>query len=1016
MPESFSVRFERLELLPSAGRVTSTFDTLRLDLSRVGAGDIPVIAEADAAPTAPQVWLQIWSRGRIEPRRYGPGGAGGHVPTLDLDPTKKNQDRLCASIGGYVQHKGAAYRFVAVEVPARGPGPQRGWMHLAVDGVEGARSLGIEGSRVPLVSDREDEWVVIAAALTTSPGTEPTKPTLGPSFTLVHLTHILGAQLLDDGGLTLCMHVVIPNAGQNDKAFLAYGPWVAQRLHGLALGAHGELVVGSTGFNSTPDSDGDAQILETLKQVRRAAGALVPGLGEDPKVARLVLLTHGDTADPQTPKGGVAVLMGHKPSEDWLGVGGERFTTFVEGLGRHLAPRAIVTLCCCWVGAPPNCKKKVRETQETREVKDKDGNVTKQTYTVTEWVGDYCKIATTPEMRRKVGVGSFADHLCRRLNEQAGLGDVAVWGHTSKGDALWNMQLRAFTRHGNMDLCYMALGPPWRPGGMTLTDSNGKDWTNRFIDQAAPKLSYLRPGVWRALDASFRHPGALVEALLQDSPPERADGTQPLLLRPGETLPVGPWDDVVVRLEARPAAEDAARGDAQLIGIPTTNPATQAAFDPETSSKPAPPTSKIVPTDADLGGFAFIRELTRRYLTRPPLPGALPARLAPAVREELEALREEVLRERDRWLLDIIGVPKGHPLAHEPVRAHELRDYAILAQLKAGNMPDFCRPDLAEAWHAVPLDHPNKQISGIVYVLSDVLAVGNNEDYVRVPISGYASQLIADHWGCCLPTSRVVRQAYHAAAHRMVAHNFGPGMLTMSNDALLWHDAIVQGRVRSLVGDPPDDGTLERAINQASRRLSLNFRYEDLVRCRVHDGRCHCPRRHPGTLVVGHKKEVVVSRVQDRVVGPDTGRPLLVPGSKPPAERLKPNSTHKRGRSLSFIGFFDSTGTPMDRLITPDHGPGFKDYAQGTRLVHPTMHVRDLSKGPTYIEMNYVDVLRDAVLYRLAVDHPHPRAQTGIPWGTPGIPKNDANGEYVDIGPIDWPRYPAPDEPGKWST
>ncbi|HND00266.1 MAG TPA: hypothetical protein PKW90_29335, partial [Myxococcota bacterium] len=309
---------------------------------------------------------------------------------------------------------------------------------------------------------------------------------------------------------------------------------------------------------------------------------------------------------------------------------------------------------------------------------------------------------------------------------------------------------------------------------------------------------YLRPGVWRALDMSFRHPGALIQELLTDEAGPALDTPPPVVLRPGETVPVGAADWLVLQVEDAGASPAPDAGS--LVGMVTqTTEDARAPHMPAPTplpDKPAPPTRPISPRDPGLQGFAFIQELTRRFEARPKKPVPVEKKTHhPAKQVELEAQYAERMQLWARELVDI-------RYNEEATWAHEMRDMAILEQLKAGNVPDFCRPDLASAWHPVRLDHPDRHISGIVYVLSDVLAVGNNEDYVRVPISGYTSQMIADHWGCCLPTSRVIRQAYVAADRKMVLHNFGTGLATMSNAALLWHDAIVQGRVESLAADP----------------------------------------------------------------------------------------------------------------------------------------------------------------------------------------------------------------------
>jgi hypothetical protein len=77
------------------------------------------------------------------------------------------------------------------------------------------------------------------------------------------------------------------------------------------------------------------------------------------------------------------------------------------------------------------------------------------------------------------------------------------------------------------------------------------------------------------------------------------------------------------------------------------------------------------------------------------------------------------------------------------------RDAAIAQEVLAGNIPDFLR-----SWQKVTTTHKGRTAE--VEVMPDYLAIGSDDDFVRVPMSPRTAQTIADAWGCSLPTRKIV--------------------------------------------------------------------------------------------------------------------------------------------------------------------------------------------------------------------------------------------------------------------
>jgi len=122
------------------------------------------------------------------------------------------------------------------------------------------------------------------------------------------------------------------------------------------------------------------------------------------------------------------------------------------------------------------------------------------------------------------------------------------------------------------------------------------------------------------------------------------------------------------------------------------------------------------------------------------------------------------------------------------------REAAVLRELENGNIPDFMRQ-----LNEVKLRHRDQ--SGRVqtaraYVMPDYLAIGSNEDFVRVPMTPQTAQKVADLYGASLPTSKLVDEI-----HEQSTTKFTPLGLLNHREAtetfMLHHQKIENQRGRS---------------------------------------------------------------------------------------------------------------------------------------------------------------------------------------------------------------------------
>jgi hypothetical protein len=82
-------------------------------------------------------------------------------------------------------------------------------------------------------------------------------------------------------------------------------------------------------------------------------------------------------------------------------------------------------------------------------------------------------------------------------------------------------------------------------------------------------------------------------------------------------------------------------------------------------------------------------------------------------------------------------------------------DEEVFKEATRGNIPDFMRPE--NFYEIAVFGRVNgKDVEVRIQVALDYLAIGDNNDYVRVPVSPLLAQRLADRFGYVLPTSKIV--------------------------------------------------------------------------------------------------------------------------------------------------------------------------------------------------------------------------------------------------------------------
>ncbi len=127
--------------------------------------------------------------------------------------------------------------------------------------------------------------------------------------------------------------------------------------------------------------------------------------------------------------------------------------------------------------------------------------------------------------------------------------------------------------------------------------------------------------------------------------------------------------------------------------------------------------------------------------------------------------------------------------------SHTAREQPVLAEILAGNVPDFLR-----TFQSVHLEWNGHRVE--FRVMPDYLAIGSNADHVRIPMGSRAAQRVADAFGMALPTRKMVDAIYAQATVRLAPRPMTPTSAMISVDYFTRHNATIQGQ---LAGRPPGD-------------------------------------------------------------------------------------------------------------------------------------------------------------------------------------------------------------------
>ncbi len=126
------------------------------------------------------------------------------------------------------------------------------------------------------------------------------------------------------------------------------------------------------------------------------------------------------------------------------------------------------------------------------------------------------------------------------------------------------------------------------------------------------------------------------------------------------------------------------------------------------------------------------------------------------------------------------------------------REAAIRDAILGGNVPDFMRRLRSVRYTA--RDAGGSEHAVTIWVTADVLSVGHDDDFVRVPLTPATAQRIADAAGCMLPTPRISDEVWRAAECKLQ-----PRPMLSAREAwttFVAHNTIIQEQRRTVPNGP----------------------------------------------------------------------------------------------------------------------------------------------------------------------------------------------------------------------
>jgi hypothetical protein len=169
------------------------------------------------------------------------------------------------------------------------------------------------------------------------------------------------------------------------------------------------------------------------------------------------------------------------------------------------------------------------------------------------------------------------------------------------------------------------------------------------------------------------------------------------------------------------------------------------------------------------------------------------------------------------------GAPSGSEFGHSIMGLDlgQAREDRIYEQFANGNVPDFLQNSVI-----VNVSAGGHSIS--YSVMPDVLSIGMDNDYLRVPRNPLTAQKIADLYKCSLPTRKMVNDIWTHSPVRLTPHNLPPTAAMTSTKYFIDHNTFIEGQLAKLdwelgqmVSGHKKDVVISNGLHKPNNRVAI---------------------------------------------------------------------------------------------------------------------------------------------------------------------------------------------------
>ncbi|UCF92491.1 MAG: hypothetical protein JSW39_30225 [Desulfobacterales bacterium] len=154
------------------------------------------------------------------------------------------------------------------------------------------------------------------------------------------------------------------------------------------------------------------------------------------------------------------------------------------------------------------------------------------------------------------------------------------------------------------------------------------------------------------------------------------------------------------------------------------------------------------------------------------------------------------------------------------------RQTRALDELLRGNVPDFLRK--LKPVHLSYRSPQGKTITALIWVTPDYLAIGSDEDFLRIPLSYPSAVAAAQAFDCVLPTRKMVDAIYKQATCHLEPDPLPPGPKMRSSEYYLKHREMIRAQRKEagcalgeLVAGHKKDIVLTNRLNAKPGRIAI---------------------------------------------------------------------------------------------------------------------------------------------------------------------------------------------------